>query len=121
VADPAPQGTTLVRSPPRGAGRRGRDDAKHSGGYDWDEIVAQAREVIAAGWWVQVLHVPYGSVDNLRSRYRDCVFRVHGVREWRSRSREAAMMVCDVYVKAGEDGDAEIESGDGNLRGGVHS
>lgn len=112
MAEPAPQGTVLVRSPPRGAGRRGRDDRRHAGGYDWDEIVATAREIIATGWSVQVPHVPHGSVAKLRVLYPDCTFRTHAVHLRQSDQKERPTKVCDVYVKAGEDAEQGTDRGD---------
>jgi hypothetical protein len=107
--DPAPQGAVLVRSPPRGAGRRGRDDPKHAGGYDWDQIVDYARQVIATKWWLHCPHVPHGSVANLRERYPDCTFHTHAVHLRQSDQKERPTKVCDVYVRAGEDDQASTD------------
>jgi hypothetical protein len=106
MAEPWPQGGVVVRSPPAGAGRRGRRES-----HDWDVIVEHHRQF--PGTWAAYEHVSYGQLGELRQRYPGCNFEAFNVhQQLPARPAQKPKDVCTVYVQwtgAGDDG-TEIES-----------
>lgn len=103
----APEGLVEVRTPPAGAGRRGRRDA-----LDWEAIVTHLR----LNEWrsYETPLVPFNAVARLRERFRDIRFQTFQRRLVELEDGEKGtrkQLMCSLYVtctgdeRAGEDDD----------------